>query len=90
MLPKIAGLKAAVKTVLESHKGDVDTLTICKEIKTKGLVEITQEQEEITYGRPNYYHSVRRIPTELVRSGDLERLSKGRYKSKSVPRDNRK
>lgn len=43
-------------------------------------MHITAEQEEITYGQPNFHHSVRRILTELVRAGEVIRVNRGIYK----------
>lgn len=71
MREKIEGLTDAVRQVLKGHNNALWWKSICYEIKDRGLVHITAEQEEITYGQPNFHHSVRRILTELVRAGEV-------------------
>jgi len=79
MRPKIIGLTSAIRRVLEGHADAVGWKQICDEIKDKGLVDISPEQEEITYGQPNFHHSVRRILSELIKRGEVIRPSKGMY-----------
>lgn len=79
MRPKIIGLTSAIRRVLEGHADAVSWKQICDEIKDKGLVDISPEQEEITYGQPNFHHSVRRILSELIKRGEVIRPSKGMY-----------
>ena len=80
MRQKIFGLTTAIRRVLESHDNAVWWKQICNEIKDKGFVDIIPQQEEITYGQPNFHHSVRRILSELVKRGEVNRVSKGMYK----------
>ena len=79
MRPKIIGLTGAIRRALEDHADAVSWKQICDEIKDKGLVDISPEQEEITYGQPNFHHSVRRILSELIKRGEVIRPSKGMY-----------
>jgi len=79
MRPKIEGLTNAIRQSLESHYNAVSWKQICDEIKDKGLVDISPEQEEITYGQPNFHHSVRRRLSELIKRGEVIRPSKGMY-----------
>jgi len=79
MRPKVVGLTNAIRRALESHADAVSWKQICGEIKDKGLVDISPEQEEITYGQPNFHHSVRRILSELIKRGEVIRPSKGMY-----------
>ena len=79
MREKIKGLTDAVRQVLEEHDSALWWKEICNEIKDRSLVNITPEQEEITYGQPNFHHSVRRILTELVRRGVAIRVNRGMY-----------
>lgn len=79
MRPKIIGLTSAIRRVLEGHADAVNWKQICDEIKDKGLVDISPEQEEITYGQPNFHHSVRRILYELIKRGEVIRPCRGMY-----------
>ncbi len=83
MREKIEGLTNAVRTVLREHDSALWWKDICCEIKHSGLVSITAEQEEVTYGQPNFYHSVRRILTELIRRGEVIRVKRGMYKGRA-------
>lgn len=76
---RIEGLTDAVRQVLKDHDGAVWWKGICDEIKDRGLVIITREQEELAYGQPNFQHSVRRILTELTRRGEAIWVSRGMY-----------
>ncbi len=80
MRQKIIGLTNAIRQVLESHSGAVRCKQICYEIKDKGLVDISPEQEEITWGQPNFHHSVRKILSVLSERGEIIHLSRGIYK----------
>ena len=80
MREKIVGLTDAIRRVLKSHDNAISWKQICDEIRSKGLVDITPQQEEITYGQPNFYHSVRRILSELVKKREVNRISKGMYR----------
>ena len=84
MRERIEGLTDAVRQVLRDHDGPIWWKDICDEIKERGLAVITPEQEELTYGQPNFHHSVRRILTELTRPrrGEAIRVSRGMYKWK--------
>ncbi len=79
MRQKIIGLTNSIRQVLESHSNAVWWKEICDEIKDRRLVDITPEQEETTYGQPNFHHSVRRILAELVKRGEVAHVSKGMY-----------
>jgi len=79
MRKRIEGLTDAVSKVLRDHNAVLSWKEICLEIRGKGLVHITPEQEEITYDQPNFYHSVRRMLTELVRRGKVTRVDRGMY-----------
>lgn len=79
MRRKIIGLTNAIRQILKSHDEAVWWKQICDEIKDKGLLDITPQQEEITYGQPNFHHSVRRILSELVKRGEIIRVSRGMY-----------
>jgi predicted transcriptional regulator of viral defense system len=79
MRPKIAGLTDAIRQVLESKTDSIHWKQICNEIKEKNLVDINPQQEEITYGQPNFHHSVRRIISELIKRGEVVRISRGIY-----------
>jgi len=80
MRKKIKGLTNAVRELLREHDGAISSKDICHKIKDEGLVSLTAEQEEITYGQPNFYHAVRRTLLELVRRGEAIRVSRGMYK----------
>jgi hypothetical protein len=80
MRKRIEGLTDAIRQVSRDHDTALSWKEICLEIRGKGLVQITPEQEEITYGQPNFHHSVRRLLTELVRRGEIIRLYRGMYK----------
>lgn len=80
MREKIEGLTNAVRKVLREDDSAVWWKDICCEIKDRGLVSITAAQEEITYGQPNFHHSVRRVLTELVRRREAIRVNRGMYK----------
>jgi predicted transcriptional regulator of viral defense system len=77
--PKIIGLTDAIRKVLINHNDAVWWKQICDEIRYQGMLNITTEQEEITFGQPNFYHSVRRILSELVKNGEVDRVSRGIY-----------
>jgi len=79
MRRKIIGLTNAIRQILKSRDEAVWWKQICDEIKDKGLLDITPQQEEITYGQPNFHHSVRRILSELVKRGEIIRVSRGMY-----------
>jgi len=77
MRERIEGLTQTIRQVLEV--GDtIGWREICDEIKTR--IYMTPEQKEITYGQPNFQHSVRRILSELVKRGEVIRVSRGKYK----------
>jgi hypothetical protein len=80
MRKPIKGLTDAVRQVLGEHNSALWWKDICCEIKDRGLVHVAPEQEEITYGQPNFYHSVRRILTELVKRGEAIRVERAMYK----------
>ncbi len=52
---------------------EVGCKQICHEIKDKGLVDISPRQEEITYGQPNFHHSVRKTLSMLTERGEVDR-----------------
>jgi len=83
MRKRIAGLTDAIRQVLRKHEHPVRWKDICDEIKYGGMVSITPEQEEETYGQPNFQHSVRRILSELVKRGETTRVSRGMYQRRS-------
>jgi len=76
MRQKIIGLTNAIRKVLENQTDAVWWKDICYKIQERDLVEITPEQEEITYGQPNWHHSVRKRLSELVTNGEVIRVSK--------------
>jgi len=73
MRQKVIGLTNAIRRVLESHGGAVGCKQVCHEIKDKGLVDISPRQEEITYGQPNFHHSVRKTLSMLTERGEVDR-----------------
>ena len=77
MRNRIEGLTDAIRKVLRGYDTAISWQEICLEIR--GIVHISPEQEEITYGQPNFYHSVRRILSELVRRDKVTRTSRGMY-----------
>ena len=79
MRPKIIGLTYAIQQVLMNHDDAVWWKQICDEMVFRGLLNITPQQGEITYGQPNFHHSVRRILSELVKRGEVTRVSRGMY-----------
>jgi hypothetical protein len=79
MRKRIKGLTDAIRQVLRDYDTALSWREICLEIRGKYLVHIEPEQEEITYDQPNFYHSVRRILTELVRRGEVTRVDRGMY-----------
>lgn len=83
MRERIAGLTDAIRQVLKEHYYPMSWEDICDEIKCGGIVSITLEQEEETYGQPNFQHSVRRILSELVKRGETIRVSRGMYQRSS-------
>lgn len=82
MRKRIEGLTDAVRQVLKEHEDAIWWKDICNEIKDRKIVDITPEQEELTYGQPNFHHSVRRTLTNLVRNGEAIRVSRGMYKQR--------
>ena len=82
MRKRIEGLTDAVRQVLKEHEDAIWWKDICDEIKDRKIVDITPEQEELTYGQPNFHHSVRRTLTTLVGSGEAIRVSRGMYKQR--------
>ena len=58
-----------------SHDDAVWWKQICEEIRYQGLLDITPQQEEITYSQPNFHHSARRILSELVKRREANRIS---------------
>ncbi len=80
MRPKILGLTNAIRQVLESKTNSIHWKQICNELKEKNLVDINPQQEEITYGQPNFHRSVRRIISELIKREEVVRISRGIYK----------
>jgi len=79
MRERIEGLTNAIRQILKSHDTALSWREICLEIRGSGLLCIAPEQEEITYGQPNFYHSVRRTLTELVRRDEVTRVNRGMY-----------
>ena len=79
MRKRIEGLIDAIRRVLKDHDDAIRLKDIYAEIKDRGLVTITPEQEELTYGQPNFQHSVRRTLTTLVEKGEAIRVSRGMY-----------
>ena len=79
MRPKIIGLTNTIRQVLMSHDEAIWWKQICEEIIFRGLLNITPQQKAITYGQPNFHHSVRRILSELVKNGEVIRVSRGIY-----------
>ena len=79
MRPKIIGLTNAIRQVLMNHDDAIWWKQICEEIISRGLLNITLQQKEITYGQPNFHHSVRRILSELVKRREVIRVSRGMY-----------
>ena len=70
MRERIEGLTDAVRQVLQEHDSALWWKKICHEIKDRGLVRITPEQEQITYGQPNFHHSIKaHIDTTRKRMG---------------------
>ena len=47
--------------------------------KIGNFVELTEEHLKIEYRRPAYHHQIRRHITNLCRSGDLVKISRGYY-----------
>ena len=76
---QIVGLTDAIRQVFKKHYYPIWWKDICDEIKRGGIVNITPEQEEETYGQPNFQHSVRKILSELVKRGEIIRVSRGMY-----------
>lgn len=78
MREPIIGLTEAIRQVLREAHEPLPLRKIYEEIDRK--ISIAPEQREITYGRENWKHSVRRILTELVRNGEVIRTSRATYK----------
>lgn len=78
MRPKIFGLKNAILQVLQNC---YDNPVHWKEIanRIRAYVDITPEQEEETYGQPNFHHSIRKTLSMLVSKGKIIRVSRGTY-----------
>jgi hypothetical protein len=83
MREPIVGLTDAIRQILKKHDHPMWWKDICYEIRYGGVVSITPEQEEETYGQPNFQHSVRRILSELVKRGETIRVSRGTYQRRS-------
>jgi hypothetical protein len=83
MRKRIAGLTDAIRQVLQKHEHPMWWKDICDEISSDGIVDISSEQEEETYGQPNFQHSVRRILSELVNRREIIRVSRGMYQRRS-------
>ncbi|MCJ7656118.1 MAG: hypothetical protein MUO97_12635 [Dehalococcoidia bacterium] len=88
MRKRIEGLTDAIRQVLREHDTALSWREICLEIRGKCLVHIAPEQEEITYDQPNFYHSVRRMLTGLVRRGEVARVDRGIYMHIACPAPN--
>lgn len=80
MREKIEGLVKAVRQSFEDGS-TISLAEIYEEVKKK--VDLTSEQEEITYGQPNFQHSVRRTLSTLVEKGEIIRVGKGKYRKRS-------
>lgn len=76
---RIRGLKRTVLQVLEDNKPR--TLS-CQEIyaEVARRKHLTNEQMELTYGQPNFQHSVRRRLSTLVEEREVDRVRKGEYR----------
>jgi len=83
MRERIVGLTDAIRQVLKKHDHPMWWKDICDEIKYSGMVSITPEQEEQTYGQPNFHHSVRKRLSELVERRETNRVSRGVYQRRS-------
>jgi len=77
MRKRIDGLTQTIRQLLEVGN-TIGWKEICDEIKNK--IYMTPEQKEITYRQPNFQHSVRRILSELVKRGEVIRVSRGKYR----------
>jgi precorrin-6B methylase 1 len=64
MREKIEGLTQTIKQILRNSEAVLGLEEIYD--KVENSIQLTPEQKETTYGRPNYQHSVRRILTMLV------------------------
>ena len=78
MREKIEGLTQIIKQILEKSEAVLGLKEIYDNVEN--IVQLTPEQKEITYGRPNYQHSVRRILTVLVERGEAIRVNRGKYR----------
>jgi hypothetical protein len=83
MRERIVGLTDAIRQVMQKHDHPMWWKDICDEIRYSGMVSITPEQEEQTYGQPNFHHSVRKRLSELVKRGETIRVSRGVYQRRS-------
>lgn len=75
----IKGLTDVVKKCLCEKNTTISLQEIYECIKNDETLEISQEQNEITYYQPNWHHSVRRILAELVRNNEVKRVRRGVY-----------
>jgi hypothetical protein len=67
----------AVILSFEKNSGTSDLESL---YSTVGIYRtLTRADLRITYRRPNYYHTVRRLTTSLCRNGMLRRVSRGVY-----------
>lgn len=79
MRQRITGLTETIRGLLKEAQGKpLSLMEIYEGVHHR--LDITSEQEEVTYGQPNWHHSVRRILTELVREGEVIRVDTGVYR----------
>lgn len=64
---------------IKSLGGEAKSKQICEELYALPDFRelLTEEHLRITYGRPAYYHQVRRRLTNLRRAGKLKRILRG-------------
>ena len=76
MQGKINGIVDVIRQVLR-----VDRVLCLEEIyaEVRTRLDLTSEQKEITYGRPNFEHTVRSILSDLVQRGEVIRVDRGKY-----------
>lgn len=69
----------AIREILYSHGDDMALPEIYKTLEQFYPLDESDLRETIHGGRPAYQHVVRSIVSNLVQSGDVERVGRGEY-----------
>jgi len=73
----IKGMAKAIRDFLNKHNGIFSVQEVREYIK-RNLI-LTSEQNDITYGQPNWHHSVRKQLSNFVKYDEIIRVEHGKY-----------